>query len=87
MAKLPQFDREGCLVYGAIVADKVPGTILFSPAADRQDISFKKADMTHFIHELSFGDHTHALQNEFAHITQSYCGCSAVTALVLTHSQ
>ena len=41
--KLPRYDHEGCLVFGAIIADKVPGTLLFSPSADsKQDLSFEK---------------------------------------------
>ena len=59
---------EGCLIYGAVAAEKVPGTLRITAKSKWHDFVAQHIDLSHTVHHLSFGDLTHVLQNEFEHI-------------------
>jgi thiol-disulfide isomerase/thioredoxin len=73
---------EGCLVYGAIAAEKVPGTLRFTAKSLWHDFVAQHIDMSHTFHHLSFGDLTHVLQNEFEHVDfHNYEGLKYISSL------
>ncbi len=55
-------NTEGCLVYGAIVAEKVPATIRFQAKSKWHNFVSHHIDMSHTVHDFTFGDLTHKLQ-------------------------
>ena len=55
-------NTEGCLVYGAIVAEKVPATIRFQAKSKWHNFVSHHVDMGHTVHDFTFGDLTHKLQ-------------------------
>ncbi len=55
-------NTEGCLVYGAIVAEKVPATIRFQAKSKWHNFVSHHVDMSHRVHDFTFGDLTHKLQ-------------------------
>ena len=73
---------EGCLVYGAIVAEKVPATIRFQAKSKWHNFVTHHLDMSHIVHDFTFGDLTHKLQEEFAHVKfHEYEGTKMMTTL------
>jgi hypothetical protein len=73
---------EGCLVYGAIVAEKVPATIRFQAKSKWHNFVSHHIDMSHIVHDFTFGDLTHKLQEEFAHVKfHEYEGTKMMTSL------
>jgi thiol-disulfide isomerase/thioredoxin len=73
---------EGCLVFGAIAAEKVPGNLRFTAKSMWHDFMSHHIDLSHTIHHLSFGDLTHVLQNEFEHVDfHDYEGLKYISAL------
>jgi len=75
-------NTEGCLVYGAIVTEKVPATIRFQAKSKWHNFVSHHLDMTHVVHDFTFGDLTHKLQEEFAHIKfHQFEGTKMMTSL------
>ncbi len=75
-------NTEGCLVYGAIVTEKVPATIRFQAKSKWHNFVSHHLDMTHVVHDFTFGDLTHKLQEEFAHIKfHEFEGTKMMTSL------
>lgn len=73
---------EGCLIYGAIAAEKVPATIRFKAKSMWHDFASHHIDMSHSVHDFTFGDLTHQLQTEFAHVNfHEYDGTKMMTSL------
>jgi thiol-disulfide isomerase/thioredoxin len=73
---------EGCLIYGAVAAEKVPGTLRITAKSKWHDFVGHHIDLSHTIHHLSFGDLTHVLQNEFEHIDfHEYEGLKYISTL------
>ena len=61
-------NTEGCLVYGAIVAEKVPATIRFQAKSKWHNFVSHHVDMSHTVHDFTFGDLTHKLQVSFSEL-------------------
>jgi len=75
-------NTEGCLVYGAIVTEKVPATIRFRAKSKWHNFVSHHLDMSHTVQDFTFGDLTHKLQEEFAHIKfHEFEGTKMMTSL------